>query len=145
MKLEIINYSSLMDDLDDFCECLVELMQEFMLDEIDEDQLFRFDAFLNNEDCIRFVDGGRHFVSSKDILIGSVYNLIITKTPDSYVIELDSNAIIPNTYAKFIDIVSLINFGNLNVSPYPIYSDMMDYFAENLTTYIYSYLEDIGE
>lgn len=141
MNLVIDNPDNL--DLDIFCEVLIKSMQNYLASEIDEDQLIRFDAFLNNNNIINYVDKSNRLLSTKAILIGSSYNLIVVKNKTNYTIELDPNVNIPNTYAKFIDIVKLINYGNLGLPAYPIYDNMMNYFADNIEDYFKIYLEEI--
>lgn len=140
MNLVIDNPDNL--NLDAFCQILITLMQNYIRTTLDTKQLIRFDAYLNNEDIIDYADRSNRLVSSKDILIGSTYNLVVIKDKDKYIIQLDNNINIPNTYAKFIDIVKLINYGNLALPAYPIYDNMMDYFAENLLEYYRIYLEE---
>ena len=140
MNLVIKNKDNL--NLDNFCNIVVTLMQNYMQTKIDDRQLIRFDAYLNNNDIIMYMDRSSRLVSCRNILIGSTYNLIVIKNSDNYTIQLDSNINIPNTYAKFIDIVKLINYGNLALPAYPIYDDMMEYFAENLSDYYKIYLEE---
>lgn len=130
MNLEIKNIENL--DLDEFCEYLIERMQEYIVTSIDERQLERFDEYLNNTDTIRFTGGRKGYISAKEILINSTYNLITKKVDNEYNIEIDKNKYIYNTNAKFIDIVKLINYGNLSLAPYPIYDRMMNEFAENI-------------
>ena len=141
MNLVIDNPDNL--DLDIFCEVLIKSMQNYLASEIDEDQLIRFDAFLNNNNIINYVDKSNRLLSTKAILIGSSYNLIVVKNKTNYTIELDPNVNIPNTYAKFIDMVKLINYGNLGLPAYPIYDNMMNYFADNIEDYFKIYLEEI--
>ena len=123
-------------DLKPFCQYLISKMQSYMKTSIDDKQLIRFDSYLNNNDILH----GR-YIQVKNILIGSTYHLIVNEYEDYYKISVDPDAIIPNTYAKFIDIIKLVNFGNLMLAPYPIYDTMMDYFAENLTEYYINFLQ----
>ena len=97
MNLVIDNPDNL--DLDIFCEVLIKSMQNYLASEIDEDQLIRFDAFLNNNNIINYVDKSNRLLSTKAILIGSSYNLIVVKNKTNYTIQLDTNVNIPNTYA----------------------------------------------
>ena len=138
MNLIINNKDNL--ELDIFCEILISLMQNYIQTKLDENQLIRFDSYLNNNNIIIFNNNIKRFISTKEILIGSVYNLKVIRDQNKYIIELDPNVNIPNTYAKFIDIVKLINYGNLTLAAYPIYTNMMNYFADNLQDYYDIYL-----
>jgi hypothetical protein len=81
-------------------------------------------------------------ISAKNILIGAVYNLRIRDTFNNIIIEINPNAMIPNTSAKFIDIVKLINYGNLSLQEYPIMDQIMNYFAININSYYNKYLKE---
>ena len=138
MNLHISNEDEL--DLNEFCNWLIEQMQIYMQSNIDERQLARFDAFIFNNQIIRTIDNSNRYISCKSILIGSTYNLIFEKTSNEYIISINPNINIPNTYNKFIDIVSLIDSGNLSLPSYPIYSDMMEFFAKDLQLYYEEYI-----
>lgn len=139
MNLMIKNSENL--DLDKFCNWLITCMQNYMRTAIDDRKLKTHDLFLNQDGKINFVVKQPFILSAKNILIASTYNLIVNKIQNQYVIEIDPNINIPNTYAKFIDIVKLINYGNLNLSAYAIYTKMMNYFAENLQEYYNQFIE----
>lgn len=138
MNLHISNKDEL--NLNGFCNWLIEQMQIYMQSNIDERQLARFDAFIFNNQIIRTIDNSNRYISCKSILIGSTYNLIYEKTSNEYIISINPNINIPNTYNKFIDIVSLIDSGNLSLSSYSIYSDMMEFFAKDLQLYYEEYI-----
>lgn len=138
MNLHISNEDEL--DLNRFCNWLIEQMQIYMQSNIDERQLARFDAFIFNNQIIRTIDNSNRYISCKSILIGSTYNLIFEKTSNEYIISINPNINIPNTYNKFIDIVSLIDSGNLSLPSYSIYSDMMEFFAKDLQLYYEEYI-----
>lgn len=138
MNLHISNEDEL--DLNGFCNWLIEQMQIYMQSNIDERQLARFDAFIFNNQIIRTIDNSNRYISCKSILIGSTYNLIFEKTSNEYIISINPNINIPNTYNKFIDIVSLIDSGNLSLPSYSIYSDMMEFFAKDLQLYYEEYI-----
>ena len=138
MELQITNSDEL--DLDKFCSWLVEYMQAWIFEVIDEKQLTRFDAFLNNNNIVSYMDRSNRLVSSKNILIGSTYNLKVEKVNNKYLIHIDTNAMIPNTYSRFIDIVKFIDEGNLSIPAYPIYSDMMSFFAKHLQEFYEEFL-----
>ena len=62
--------------------------------------------------------------SALDILIQGINSLKVKNSQNSsYTISIDSNKNIPGTTAKLYDLCSLINYGNLEVPPYPIFED----------------------
>lgn len=140
MYLEIINKDGL--DLDSFCEYLIKQMQDYMKSETRKNykRLAKYNEFIDEN--IARIDDKETILPIRDILVLSTYYLTYKQLPDSYVIELNPNINVPNTYAKFIDIVKLVNYGNLSLPAYPIYDEMMDYFADKI---VYFYKEYKGE
>lgn len=140
MYLEIINKDGL--NLDSFCEYLITQMQDYMKSETRKNykRLAKYNEFI--DDNVARIDDKETILPIRDILVLSTYYLTYKQLPDSYVIELNPNINVPNTYAKFIDIVKLVNYGNLSLPAYPIYDEMMDYFADKI---VYFYKEYKGE
>lgn len=61
--------------------------------------------------------------SAYDIILAGIHNITYSKQGVDYRIYINNNEIIPKGSAKLYDICHLINYGNLSVSPYPIFSD----------------------
>ena len=140
MELIIENPNNL--NLGAFCSYLISEMIEYINNTINDNQLIRFDSYINNNLKIRFIDKFPRLLKSRDILITAVQTLYYVKQGDDYIIKINPNNFIPNTYAKFIDIVSLINYGNMQLQSYPIIDKMFDYFAANLNQYYNDYLKE---
>ena len=112
-----------------------------MLNSIDTKRLKVWDDFLNSGNIARkYFD--KAYISTSEVLKASTYNLIVKLQNNLYIIEIDPTVNIPNTSAKFINIISLINYGNLSCPAYSIYTKMMEYFANNLDYYYELYLEE---
>lgn len=77
------------------------------------------------------------------ILIGGFNNLVYSRFPSYYIIEIDKNAIIPKTLAKFIDIMKMVNYGTLSIPPYPIVDEIFTYFADNIRDFYKTFLEEV--
>ena len=140
MELIIENPNNL--NLDAFCSYLISEMIEYIDNTINDNQLIRFDSYINNNLKIKFIDKFPRLLKSRDILITAVQTLYYVKQGNDYIIKINPNNFIPNTYAKFIDIVSLINYGNMQLQSYPIIDEMFDYFAANLNQYYNDYLKE---
>lgn len=138
MLLEILSEI----DLTDFCNWLMPQIQEYLEKNINEKKLEKINIYLNGEKSILFDYSGKRILSAKNILLGGVHNLRVARILDKYTIEINPNILIPNTSAKFIDIVKLINYGNMSVQGYPIMTKTMDYFADNLNKYYLKFLEE---
>ena len=140
MELIIENPNNL--NLDAFCSYLISEMIEYIDNTINDNQLIRFDSYINNNLKIKFIDKFPRLLKSRDILITAVQTLYYIKQGNDYIIKINPNNFIPNTYAKFIDIISLINYGNMQLQSYPIIDEMFDYFAANLNQYYNDYLKE---
>ena len=73
------------------------------------------------------------FVSAKLILILGIKSLIIGKTGNDYYIQINPNVFIPKLPAKLIDICALINYGNLSISPYPIFDILFERLSKMIS------------
>lgn len=136
MNLYILNSDS--KDLDEFCVWLINKMQEHISYFINDGQLIRWDAFINSNNIL----GTDIAIDIKSVLIDATYNLIYKKDSlNNYNIAINPNAVIPETSAKFINIIQLINYGNLQCQPYSVFDDLMNYFADRLEYYYDMYLE----
>lgn len=140
----IIDGKNTRNTLKEFCLWLIDKMHNYISTEVKTEHLARFNAYLTNSDIILYNDLKQRPIFTDDILIGSAYNLIVVKRGVDYVIKIDDNVKIPHTNTKFIDIVKLINYGNTELKPYPIYTEMMDYFANNINSYALVYLKEKG-
>ena len=129
-------------DLTNFCNWLIPKIQEYFIDSINVKKLELYNIYLNGNKVILFDYGGKRILSAKNILIGGIYNLIVKRTINKFIIEINPNIFIPNTSAKFIDIVKLINFGNMSLQGYPVVTETMDYFANNINKYYNEFLEE---
>ncbi len=141
MNLIINNPDDL--DLNEFCKLLIEKMQDRLKLIIDKRKLILINNYLNSKFNMNWIDNEERLISAYELLISASYNLRIRKTQKTYVIEIDPNSFIPNSYAKFINIIKLINYGNLSFNGYPIYDTLMQYFADNLEDYYNDYI--LGE
>lgn len=141
MNLVIDNPDNL--DLFNFCNWLIPKIRGHILNSINKKLLIKWDKFLNSSNILQFNKGFNRPLSTKDLIIASLYYLRVSKNANnSYIIEIDPNRNIPNSSAKFINIIKLIDKGNLSISPYNIITKTMNYFANNLQDYYQSYLEE---
>lgn len=140
MELRIKNPAKL--ELSNFCNYLISKMVTYISNAINDSQLIRFDKYINNNLKIKFIDKFPRLLKSRNVLITAVQTLYCVKQVNDYIIKINPNNFIPNTYAKFIDIVSLINYGNMQLQSYPIIDEMFDYFAANLNQYYNDYLKE---
>ncbi|MGM9544317.1 MAG: hypothetical protein ACI3T9_04975, partial [Romboutsia timonensis] len=100
-------------NINKFVNWIIEQIQTYFIGSIKNSKLIKFDDYLQDFDW-GFKDNKKHYISTKQIIIGAIYNLRYKKSQDTYTIEIDPNILIPNTTAKFIDIAKLVNYGNVN-------------------------------
>ena len=67
------------------------------------------------------------------ILIESISNLEYKKIGNDYEISINPNIICSYIPAKLIDICALINYGNLSISPYPIFDILFERLSEMIS------------
>lgn len=130
MELIIENEDKL--DLKDFSQEVIKQMREYLESHIDDAKLIRWDDYLNKE-----IKWGWQYkvkiVRTKALLLGATYNLQVIERANKITIRINPNAIINETRRKYIDILKLITYGNLSIQGYPIWEDMMNYFANNIS------------
>ena len=115
----------------DFIEFLIKKIKQYILHEADTKKLAAFDKYL-----IRTLDLG---ISAARIVVTATDNLKYIKTNKTYTIEIDNNVYLVNKKAKLYDMCKLINFGNLSIKGYPIFTDTFEHFKHNLNDYISMY------
>lgn len=140
MYLELESSSN--ESLYDFCNYIIVKMQDYLQNSINENKLKKFNDYINSNKIVKFVDKIDRYINCANILIASTYNLMVLKSKNNYTIKINPNVHIPNTYAKFIDIVKLINNGNMVLSPYPVWTNMVKHFDDNANLYYEKYLKE---
>ena len=126
-------------NFDSFVEWLIEQTQQHFIGSINPQRLIVFDNYFKNFDW-GFTDKKTHFISTKQLLISAIYNLRYRKTMNSYTIEINPNAVIPSTSAKFIDIAKLVNYGNVELKGVYVLTDTFEYFSKNVNKYFDKYV-----
>lgn len=137
MNLVINNPDNL--DLNKFCKWLITKMQEYIRGSIDKRKLEKFDTYFNENVKLNWIDGRQRYLSTYDLLVIGTYNLVISKSASTYIIQLSTTALYPNSYDKIINLIKLVNNGNLVLQNYPIYDTMMKHFADKLDDYYNEY------
>lgn len=69
--------------------------------------------------------------SARDIINFSLKHIIIVIYEDKYELKIDNNIYYKDN-VKLIDLVKLINFGNLELRPYPIYTKEFNKITDNI-------------
>lgn len=140
--MELIITSKGGKDLTAFCNWLTPQIQEYFINTINPKKLELANIYLNGFKLKIFNCSEDVNISVIKLLIEAINNLILRRNTKTFTIEIDPNISIGNSPAKFIDIVRLVNFGNMSLPAYPILSDTMNYFANNLQYYYNKFLEE---
>ena len=84
-------------------------------------------------------------ISAISVYNNGIDNLILKKNDDVLVIQISDKSYLNNI--KILNLCKLINYGNAEITPYPIFTQIFDKYAENISEYklIFKYLEDKDE
>lgn len=116
----------------EFIDLLIEKIKRDILYNISRDKLVPYDIYINKNYKFKKVRLSIEFIKK------ALNNLkIIHLDTDGYIIELDKTQRIDNV--KVEEIVKLINYGNIGLSPYPFLLDEFKLMNDNIETYYYSY------
>lgn len=77
-----------------------------------------------------------------EIIFAGIKNLKVYKYPDHYVIKINPNKILPKSSAKLNDICNLINYGNLSIKGYPIFSEGFELISKQVPYLYEAFLEE---
>lgn len=127
-------------DITDFCNWLITQIQSYIKLNLNNKKVERFDKYINENIPMQ----PKRILTTAELISAASYNLVVNKIQNNYIIQIDSNVFIPNTFAKFINIMQLINYGNLVLPPYPIWTETFNYFADNINKYLEIYLKEIS-
>jgi len=122
---------------DDFMKYLIYNIQRYMINRLDEKYVEIYTEYLNSN---KFLLPHLKKLFAKDILISGIYNLKFMKLNDKYIIYIDNNQYISDSNIKIDSLCKFINFGNLLISGYPIFTKTFKYFKFNLVRYFNNYL-----
>jgi hypothetical protein len=146
MNLIIENNSNIeLDDL--ISNQLIDSMKNYFISSIRDDKLIAFDNYINSEKLFKsnLYKSKQDYISTKDLLIECIDNLVYTKNTNLYIIEINSKKNSKKLDAKLIYISKLINYGNMQLAPYPIFTELFDYYAEIFPKIFEEYMETINK
>ena len=141
MNLIINNLTQ--DPLEDFIQSIIiPEIQIYFFKNISTDRLKSWDKYFETQ-----YDWGYTLTppeSTLNILIQGINALSIKNSQNfSYTISIDSNKNMPGTTAKLYDLCSLINYGNLEMSPYPIFEDTFKQVGFTIPLLFEEYIENL--
>ena len=115
-------------------------MQSYIEHSIISNRLVPFDQyFADNEDI--FSENNKILSAKQIVLLGS-QNFVIKEFPERYEIFIDKNKVMPNfNQFKIYDLCCLINDGNLELQPYPIFNECVNYINQHINDLYYVWEE----
>lgn len=108
---------------------LIPKIQEYFVSNLNDKYIESYIKFLNNKNI-------------KYYLLLGVSNLECKEYYDYYIIQINPNVTFPETTAKLYDVCYEINYGSLNIPPYPIFSDAFNWAQQNKYRLYLEYLEE---
>lgn len=130
MELRIINEENL--ELSGFCEWLLPKIKDYIVENINIRKLQKFNG----------VKWGDYKINNLYPWVIETLNFLeIKKRQQDYIIQINSTAKVGDI--SVINLAKFINYGNLEISGYPIYDEAFNFFANNLQYYYSMYQEGL--
>ena len=126
-------------DLSSFCNWLISYMQENSVAFVDSNKLTTYDNLLSSSINWLYTE---RIMKAINLYKSSFFILKWKQVGDSFEIIFDENINIPNSNTRYIDMIKLINFGNLSIGGCHIYDKFMEKIAVDLPIYYDMYLEE---
>ena len=105
-------------------------------------KLVPFDEYFSSDEFMLMSGGVR--VSSRKVIILGMTNLIHKRYETTTHIFINPNIYFTGTNIKLVDLCKIINFGNMSVDGYPIFTETFDYFSKNIKKYIDKSITGLG-
>ena len=83
-------------------------------------------------------------ISSIRVFKISTSNLKYKRNDTTTTIYINPDITYPGTQIKIIDLCRIINYGALNIPPYPIFTDISNQFTNNIKTYASKFTIGVG-
>lgn len=97
-------------------------------------QLDPFDEYFNSGDFKKLSNDTT--VSTRKVVLLSMTNLIHKRYETTTHIFINPNINYPGTDMKLVDLCKIINFGNMSIDAYPIFTETFDHFSNNIKKYM---------
>lgn len=117
--MRLIIENSYNEDLKSFInDIVIPACSQILYSIIDRKYLKNFDNYLSNK--------YKTNINSNQIISIALKSLIVYNHQDNYQITINPNIFVPGINAKLYDICALINYGNLDITGYPIFDKAME-------------------
>lgn len=146
MRLELDLTAAIEDYREDFCKYIINVLSEMITQMGDLPQYKALEEYINGNGLIDWQTNGVGYISVFDIYRLATAHLEIKQIDENtYLIQVDENENIPNSYTILNSIVSLLEYGTLSIQKCGMLSKCMHTIAENLTTYYQTFLLEGSE
>ena len=105
-------------------------------------KLTPFDEYFKSEEFNKLSNNVR--VSSKKVIVLGMTNLIHKRYETNTHIFINPNILFPGTDIKLVDLCKIINYGNMSIEGYPIFTDTFEHFSKNINKYIDRSIAGLG-
>ena len=124
-------------------DILLPYMEDVLIALIDRRKLIIWDEYFKDNDLgwITYKNKTIRPTAYETIITG-IKNLKTYKYPDQYIIKINPNKILPKSSAKLNDICNLINYGNLSLKGYPIFSEGFEIISKQVPYLYEAFLEE---
>lgn len=110
----------------DFIKFSVRWIRTYGVASIDRSKLIKATDYLNSIFDIM------PEISAYHLVVTGFGNLLYRKVRDGFIIEINTNLKYRSTNARLESLCNLIDQGNLDLEPYPIFTDTFQYYCDNL-------------
>ena len=133
MELQINDSNNIIDV--DFGRWLQSLIRIKLISSINKDKLIQLDNYFTNDASIRRLYNKLYY--TKDLIILAANNLVCSGTKGAITIKIKNNVFVPGyDRLNLSEAIKLINFGNLSVKGCFLFTNVFDYFSDNINQYV---------
>lgn len=115
-----------------FMHFLINYIRVYLIEHIDKDRARAWDRYFLEDSLLSGV-------TLKQVIGESLKHLAITEFQDRFEISIKTEEKIRGSSAKLYEVCRLINYGNLSMVAYPIFTNTFKYFKNHLSDYIDKY------
>lgn len=133
MKLKITDPNKILDR--PFINWLCIQIRDKVIVDLDLNKLINWDNYFNSEIVYKSIYKKK--ISTRDVIIAGVSNLIYQLSDSGFFISINPNIFTPGLdRIKLLTICKTINFGNQQITGYPIFTNTFQYIADHLNEYM---------
>lgn len=112
---------------------------------IDNEKLVLFDKFLHGylSDIDDINSSQTNAISAQELIKIAQNNVISTRSSGLITLSINDKITIPNTHIKIEPLCRLLNYGNFDLPPYPIFDLTFDYISNHINELYILYKQDI--